>query len=349
MRSVAHGCPLHDVRSGIRRGLAVALIVLLAAVAAAAAPAAQAVVNCAPSSSWGTDRADLAGQVIALINQHRATLGLAQLAVSSPLTASSKWKSLHMAGNGYFGHDDPAPFSRTAYQRVKDCGFSGSTWGENIAYGYATAQSVVTGWLGSPGHKANIENGNFTSTGVGVASNAGGQLYWTQSFGNGVAAAQPAAPAPPPPAAAPDATSPPARATPGTTPPPASAVVSSPATSRGATPSATTVLPIGAMHARVTFRNRQRQLVAAVAFVHLATGRKLASGDVRCRAEVSGKRLRVRMNSFRAESARCAWQIPAWARGKKVTGVVALQVGNSAARRLFVRVLASGPVRGSTL
>ena len=199
MRSVAHGCPVHDVRSSIRRGLIPALIVLLAAVVAAAAPAAQAVTNCAPSSSWGTDRADLAGQVVALINQHRATLGLAQLAVSSPLTASSKWKSLHMAGHGYFGHDDPAPFSRTAYQRAKDCGFSGSTWGENIAYGYTTAQSVVNGWLGSPGHKANIENGNFTSTGVGVASSAGGQLYWTQNFGNDAAAAQPPAPAPPAP------------------------------------------------------------------------------------------------------------------------------------------------------
>ena len=86
----------------------------------------------------------------------------------------------------------------------------------------------------------------------------------------------------------------------------------------------------------------QRTVAArrAVAFVHLDTGRKLTSGDVRCRAEVAGKRLRVRMNAFRSGSARCAWQIPAWAKGKKVTGVVALQIGDSAARRLFVRVFA---------
>ena len=322
----------------MRRGFALALTVLLAGVAAASAPGAQAVTNCSPSSSWGTNRTDLAGQVVALINQHRAALGLAQLTVSSPLAASSEWKSLHMAANGYFGHDDPAPFSRTAYQRVKDCGFSGSSWGENIAYGYATAQSVVNGWLGSSGHKANIENGNFTSTGVGVASSAGGQLYWTQSFGNGVTAAKPAAPAPAPPAP-PGASSPPAPGTSGATPPPARAAASAPTPSQGATP-ATADAQVGAMPARVTFRNERSQLVAAVAFVHLDTGRKLTSGDVRCRAEVAGKRLRVRMNAFRSGSARCAWQIPAWAKGKKVTGVVALQIGDSAARRLFVRVLA---------
>jgi chitodextrinase len=102
-----------------------------------------------------------------------------------------------MAGYGYFAHDDPAPpVARSAYQRVTDCGYAGSWWGENIAWGYTTAQSVVNGWLGSPGHKANIENPNFTSTGVGVASNAAGQLYWTQSFGNDSGSTPP--PPPPP-------------------------------------------------------------------------------------------------------------------------------------------------------
>ncbi len=338
MRSVAHGRPVPYFRGALRRGLVLAVVVLVTAVAAAAAPDAPAVTNCSPSASWGSNRADLAGQVIALINQHRATLGLAQLSVSSSLRASSEWKSLHMAGNGYFGHDDPAPFSRSAYQRARDCGFSGGTWGENIAYGYATAQAVVNGWLGSSGHKANIENGAFTSTGVGVASSAGGQLYWTQNFGNDVGAAQPPAPAPPPPP--PSGTpSPKAPAAPATTPPPAQAS-SAPAPTRGTPPSTTTGIQVGAMRARVSLRNKQRRLVASVAFVHLATGRKLTAGDVRCRAEVAGKRLRVRVNAFRNASARCSWQIPTWAKGRKVTGVVAVQMGDRAARRLFIRVLA---------
>jgi uncharacterized protein YkwD len=318
----------------IRRSAAVATVALLAAVAAVAAAPAQAVTNCTPSSSWGSNRADLASQVVSLINQHRAGMGLSQLGISSTLTASSEWKSLHMAGNGYFDHNDPAPpVSRTAFQRAKDCGYGGGSWGENIAWGYATAQSVVNGWLGSSGHKANIENPAFTSTGVGVASNTGGQLYWTQNFGTDVPASTPPPPATPaPPAPAPSAAVPAA---------PATSVITAPAApSRAAasTPSATE-FRVGAKPADVTRQTKRSRLVASVTFVQLATGRPFASGSVRCRAEVDGKRLRVVANIFKAQSARCAWRIPVWAKGKQLTGVVAVQVGNAAATRLFMRVL----------
>ena len=181
-----------------RHILTIVVVLGLTVAAAVAAGPAQAVTNCSPSSSWGTNRADLAAQVVTLINQYRAGKGLSQLAISPPLTASSTWKSLHMAGYGYFAHDDPSPpVTRSAFQRAKDCGFSGTTWGENIAYGYSTAQSVVNGWLGSAGHKANIENAAFRTTGVGVASDPNGRLYWTQSFGNDTSGAT-APPIPPP-------------------------------------------------------------------------------------------------------------------------------------------------------
>ncbi len=340
---------MHKRSQTFRRSVSITVVVLLAALAALVAPPAQAVTNCSPSSSWGTNRADLASQVVSLINQYRASLGLSQLAVSAPLTASSEWKSLHMAGYGYFAHDDPAPpVTRSASQRARDCGYAGSWWGENIALGYSTAQSVVNGWLGSPGHKANIVNANYTSTGVGVASNGGGELYWTQSFGNDVSGSTPPpAPSPPaptpPPATPPPATPPPASTPPATAPPasstppaPAASIVVNPAT---APPHAATALPVGAKPAHVTRQNKRTRLTASVAFVHTATGRPLASGSVRCRAEVDGKRLRVVANVFKAKSARCAWRIPAWANGKKLTGVVAVQVGDAAATRLFIRGL----------
>jgi hypothetical protein len=58
---------------------------------------------------------------------------------------------------------------------------------------------------------------------------------------------------------------------------------------------------------------------------------------VRCRAEVEGRRLRVVTNAFKRGLATCAWRVPKAARGKTLTGVVAVQVGDRAARRLFVR------------
>ena len=87
-------------------------------------------------------------------------------------------------------------------------------------------------------------------------------------------------------------------------------------------------------------RSKSRsRLAASVPFVHLATGLRVTDGSVRCRAVVAGKRLRVVANVFKAQAAHCAWRIPAWAKGKQLTGVVAVQIDGVAATRLFIRTL----------
>jgi len=286
-----------------------ALVLAAISLAVTAPVSARSTTECTPQPVWGTGRADLAAEVVQLVNQHRASLGLAQLAVSAPLTASSTWKSLHMVGSGYFAHDDPAPpVSRTAYQRALACGYSGWHWGENIAFGQTSAQAVMSGWLASPGHRANIEGPSFTSIGVGVAPSASGQLYWTQNFGDDVAAAPPA------------------------TPPPPTAAAGS-----GAAPSRSTSAVVGARPARV--RRVGSRLVAEVAFVRLATGKPFVGADVRCRAELGGRRVQVVTNAFRDGRARCAWRLPANAVGRVLTGVVAVQVGGVAVPHVFVRRL----------
>jgi len=91
-----------------------------------------------------------------------------------------------MAEYQYMQHDDPAPpVARTVAQRLDACGYPADTsgWGENIAYGYQTAQDVMNAWLNSPGHKANIENASYRAIGVGAATASNGAVYWTQDFG----------------------------------------------------------------------------------------------------------------------------------------------------------------------
>ena len=139
-----------------------------------AAPRAHADNICNPDSSWGTVNSGYAAQVLSLVNQHRASLGLGQLSSDAALSRSAVWKSMNMAGLNYFDHNDD-PIGRSVGQRLADCGWpSNLGWGENIAYGYGTPDQVMSGWLNSPGHKANIENPSFTSSGVGVAANAQG-------------------------------------------------------------------------------------------------------------------------------------------------------------------------------
>jgi len=189
------------------------LAALLSVAAVAGTPAgATAAGNCVPSPSWPADRADLAAQVVTLVNAHRAQLGLVALVVSPTLTASAEWKARDMAAYDYLDHDDPPPDSRTADERVAACGYPAAAWGENIATGYATAQAVVDAWLASPEHRANIERPEYRATGVGAA---GAPMYWAQSFGavvdaGSVVAAPVALPAVTAPAAAPSGTTAPA-------------------------------------------------------------------------------------------------------------------------------------------
>jgi uncharacterized protein YkwD len=65
--------------------------------------------------------------------------------------------------------------------------------GENIAYGtlwLATPRAIVAAWMASPGHRANILDGRFRDTAIGVSTHlasslSGGQpgAMYTQDFG----------------------------------------------------------------------------------------------------------------------------------------------------------------------
>ena len=163
---------------------ALLLVVCCLALASTAAPA-MAETNCTPGTDWGQLDRDGAARVLALVNEHRRSLGLGELRPSASLTRAAEWKSLHLGHYGYFEHDDPGPpVARTFAQRVLDCGADGNGFGENIAAGQPTPESVVSAWLASPGHRENIERPVFTASGIGVA-NVGGRIFWTQDFGAG--------------------------------------------------------------------------------------------------------------------------------------------------------------------
>ncbi len=156
-------------------------LAFLITVAALAAPTpAWAIGDCIPGSDWPAQRAD-AAVLVTLVNQHRATLGLAALQVSPTLTDAAEWKSRHMAEFSYMQHSDlnyPVQGeARPMIDRVQTCGFGGRA-GENIGTGYTTPQSVMAAWLNSPGHRASIEYPAFTVIGV-----AGAGTHWTQEFG----------------------------------------------------------------------------------------------------------------------------------------------------------------------
>lgn len=82
-----------------------------------------------------------------------------------------------MAVNNYFSHTSPTYGS--PFDMMKKFGISYTAAGENIAKGQRTPQEVVTAWMNSEGHRANILNKNYTHIGVGFEENG---YIWTQQF-----------------------------------------------------------------------------------------------------------------------------------------------------------------------
>ncbi|MGM8213169.1 CAP domain-containing protein [Virgibacillus sp. W0430] len=116
-------------------------------------------------------------QVVELTNNERAKQGLAPLKIDTALSKVAREKSRDMAVNGYFDHNSPTYGS--PFDMMRSYGISYRTAGENIAKGQRTPQEVVTGWMNSPGHRANILNGNYTHIGVGYVKQGN---HWTQQF-----------------------------------------------------------------------------------------------------------------------------------------------------------------------
>jgi uncharacterized protein YkwD len=122
-----------------------------------------------------------AAQVVSLTNAERSKAGCPALTVDRRLTAAAQAHSVDMAVRGYFDHDSPD--GRTPFQRIGDAGYPFSIAAENIAAGQRTAPDVLTGWMNSAGHRANILNCALTQIGVGYATGGSYGTYWTQDFG----------------------------------------------------------------------------------------------------------------------------------------------------------------------
>jgi uncharacterized protein YkwD len=133
---------------------------------------------------------------LCLINQERARDNELPLQGNEQLEATAQSHSELMVSEDYFAHVTPA--GETPTQRFEAAGYipnqqAGYTVGENIAWGtlgLATPEAIVAAWIASPEHLANILEGSYTETGLGVvpavpASDSAGQpgAIYTEDFG----------------------------------------------------------------------------------------------------------------------------------------------------------------------
>jgi uncharacterized protein YkwD len=102
------------------------------------------------------------------------------LQLSGTLGGAASEHAVDMAQHDYFEHVDRSGHSPA--DRVRATGYRDKLVGENIAYGPASADEVVAGWLHSPGHCQNIMDSRFVEMGLAYAPGQGTRrgLYWDQ-------------------------------------------------------------------------------------------------------------------------------------------------------------------------
>jgi uncharacterized protein YkwD len=120
-------------------------------------------------------------QVVTLTNAERLANGCGALRVDDRLVVAARLHSSDMVKQNFFSHTGSNGGDFVAHEIA--AGYTVGASAENIAWGYRTPQEVVTGWMNSPGHRANILNCTSIAVGVGLALAVDGTPYWTQDFG----------------------------------------------------------------------------------------------------------------------------------------------------------------------
>lgn len=138
-------------------------------------------------------------------NSQRIGNGVSALALNGLLNNAAQAKANDMAARDYWSHNTPD--GQTPWTFITAAGYSYSLAGENLAYGFTTAQDTLTGWMNSPGHRANILNGGYTEVGFGYINIANYQGTGPETLVVAMYAAPTSTPvqaATPPPSAAKD-------------------------------------------------------------------------------------------------------------------------------------------------
>ena len=130
-----------------------------------------------------TRYARMESRILALVNAERRRHGLKELTLNPRLDQAAKLHARNMATFRKMAHVIPESRFPTLTHRAQYVAYPYAMIAENIALGYSDAESVVEGWMESPGHRRNILNREVTEIGTGVVSVSTGGLYFCQVFG----------------------------------------------------------------------------------------------------------------------------------------------------------------------
>ena len=106
-------------------------------------------------------------ELLILTNQQRQSNNLNALTDNSELDQAAANKAADMFNKDYWAHN--APDGTTPWVFIKSAGYNYIYAGENLARGFNSAPDVITAWMNSPEHRANILQAGFRDQGMGVS------------------------------------------------------------------------------------------------------------------------------------------------------------------------------------
>ena len=140
----------------------------------------------AVGAAGGTASASVSDEVrvVELVNEQRAAHGLPPMAINDTLGQAAQGYAGYMAEANFFAHRGLD--GSTLVTRAEAAGYRAwSFLGENLAAGQPTPERVVTAWMNSPTHRANVLSAEGAEIGIGKAynPNAKYRVYWAMEIG----------------------------------------------------------------------------------------------------------------------------------------------------------------------
>lgn len=101
-------------------------------------------------------------------NKERAKENIPELKYNNLLDAAAQAKADDMAAKNYWSHVTPDGKQPWIFIEAQQYPYQKAA--ENLAYGFETSKTTVSGWMNSPGHRANIMDPELQEVGFGTAN-----------------------------------------------------------------------------------------------------------------------------------------------------------------------------------
>lgn len=138
------------------------------------------------ATSTACGSADLPAAMLAAVNARRAAAAscgsagsfaaAGTVAWNARLASAAQGHAADMAAHASLSHTGSNGSSLV--DRLASAGYAWSATAENIAYGSTSVAGVMSLWMGSAGHCANVMGSAYTAIGAACASAADGTPYW---------------------------------------------------------------------------------------------------------------------------------------------------------------------------